>query len=109
MLDEGSSDLHITAGSPPAIRLDGQMVKLDLPVMTPADTEELVRGIAKDEQIKQLYENGGVGFRADLPRGRAFPRQPVPATGFHRHGGAADPATHPRHGARSGCRRRCTN
>jgi twitching motility protein PilT len=62
VLDEGSSDLHIAAGSPPAIRLDGQMVKLDLPVMTAADTEELARGIAKDVHIKRLFEDGGVDF-----------------------------------------------
>ena len=62
VLDEGSSDLHITAGSAPAIRLDGQMVKLQLPVMTPADTEELVRSFAKDEHIKRLFEQGGADF-----------------------------------------------
>ncbi len=62
VLEEGSSDLHITAGSPPAIRLDGQIVKLDLPVWSPADTEEGVRSIAKDEHIKKLFENGGVDF-----------------------------------------------
>ena len=47
---------------PPTLRLDGQIVKLDLPVMTPADTEELARSIAKDQHIKALYENGGVDF-----------------------------------------------
>ena len=62
VLEEKSSDLHITAGSPPAIRLDGQIVKLDLPVWTPADTEEGVRSIAKDEHIKRLFEQGGADF-----------------------------------------------
>ena len=61
-LEEGSSDLHISAGSPPTLRLDGQIIKLDLPVMTPADTEELARSMAKDIHIKNLYENGGVDF-----------------------------------------------
>ncbi len=62
VLDEGSSDLHITVGAPPTIRLDGQMVQLDMPILTPSDTEELVRGIAKDVQIKRLYEDGGADF-----------------------------------------------
>lgn len=61
-LEEGSSDLHVTVGSPPTIRLNGAMTKLDLPSLTPADTEEMVRGIAKDQQMKQLYENGGADF-----------------------------------------------
>ena len=61
-LDEGSSDLHVTVGSPPTIRINGAMTKLGLPALSPADTEELVRGIAKDQHIKQLYENGGADF-----------------------------------------------
>ncbi len=62
VLEEGSSDLHLSAGSPPAIRLDGQIVKLDLPVWTPADTEAGARSVAKDEHIKKLFEEGGVDF-----------------------------------------------
>ena len=62
VLEEGSSDLHITAGAPPSLRLDGQMVKLDVPALTAADTEELVRGFAKDEHIKRLFEQGGADF-----------------------------------------------
>ena len=62
VLEEGSSDLHITAGAPPSLRLDGQMVKLDVPALTASDTEELVRGFAKDEHIKRLFEQGGADF-----------------------------------------------
>ena len=62
VLEENSSDLHITAGSPPSLRLDGQMVKLDMPVLTASDTEEMVRGFAKDEHIKRLFEQGGADF-----------------------------------------------
>ena len=62
VLEEGSSDLHISVGSPPSLRLDGQILKLDMPPVTPADTEELVRSFAKDEQIKRLYEQGGADF-----------------------------------------------
>ena len=61
-LEEGSSDLHVTVGSPPTIRLNGAMTKLDMPALTAADTEEMVRGIAKDQQMKQLFENGGADF-----------------------------------------------
>lgn len=62
VLDEGSSDLHLTVGSPPTLRLDGSIVKLDLPVLSAADTEELVRSITKDEQLKKVYEQGGADF-----------------------------------------------
>ena len=62
VLEEGSSDLHVTVGAPPTIRLDGEMVQLDMPPVTSADAEELVRSFAKDEQIKRLYEQGGADF-----------------------------------------------
>jgi twitching motility protein PilT len=62
MLDEGGSDLHITAGSPPVMRLDGEITKLELPVMHASETEELVRSIAKDTHIKRLFEQGGADF-----------------------------------------------
>ncbi len=62
VLEEGSSDLHVTVGSPPSLRLDGEICKLDMPPVTAADTEELVRSFAKDEQIKRLYEQGGADF-----------------------------------------------
>ncbi len=62
VLEEGSSDLHISAGAPPSIRLDGQIVKLNLPAWSAADAEEGARSIAKDQHIKKLYEDGGVDF-----------------------------------------------
>ena len=62
VLEEGSSDLHITAGSPPTLRIDGQIVKLSMPPLTPADTEEMIRSFAKDEYIKRLLEHGGADF-----------------------------------------------
>ena len=73
MVDEGASDLHIEVGAPPMIRLHGDMTPLELPVLTPADTERLVKAIASDTHLQQIQEVGaadfGFGF-ADLARFR---------------------------------------
>ena len=39
MIENGASDLHLTTGSPPAIRINGDIVKVKLPALTPADTK----------------------------------------------------------------------
>jgi twitching motility protein PilT len=43
VVEKKASDLHITAGAPPMLRIRGSLVRLDgQPVLTPADTRELV-------------------------------------------------------------------
>ncbi len=73
VVDEEASDLHIEVGAPPMIRLHGEMTPLELPVLTPADTERLVKAIASEAQLQQIQEVGttdfGFGF-ADLARFR---------------------------------------
>jgi len=62
VVDEGASDLHIEVGAPPTIRLHGGMTPLDLPVLTPEDTEKYVRSIASDANMQTIREKGGVDF-----------------------------------------------
>ena len=52
-VDEDASDLHIEVGAAPSIRLHGEITQLDLPPLTPEDTERLVKSIA------QKYDNMG--------------------------------------------------
>ena len=40
----GASDVHIRAGAPPLIRVSGDLWPLDLPELTPEDTERIVLG-----------------------------------------------------------------
>lgn len=62
VVDEGVSDLHLEVGAPPVIRLRGEMTPLDLPDMTPADTERLVKSIAAPKHLQQIAECGGADF-----------------------------------------------
>jgi twitching motility protein PilT len=55
MVELGASDLHITAGTPPAVRVHGELHRLEgVPVLTPDLTQELLYRVLSTEQQKQL-------------------------------------------------------
>jgi twitching motility protein PilT len=57
MIDKGASDLHITTGSPPQLRIDGNLVPLRVPPMTPVDTKQLCYSILTDAQKVRFEED----------------------------------------------------
>ncbi|MEK6607626.1 MAG: type IV pilus twitching motility protein PilT [Myxococcota bacterium] len=57
MVDKGSSDLHITTGSPPQLRIDGQLIPLRLPPLTPTETKQLCYSILTDAQKVKFEED----------------------------------------------------
>src|SRR5262249_46265896 len=62
MLDKGASDLHITANSPPVLRIDGQIVPMRLDPMTPVDTKQLCYSILTDAQKLRFEEENEIDF-----------------------------------------------
>ncbi len=54
MVDRGASDLHITTGSPPQLRIDGELVPLKMNAMTPVETKQLCYSILTEEQKIQF-------------------------------------------------------
>ncbi|MDQ4040684.1 MAG: type IV pili twitching motility protein PilT, partial [Actinomycetota bacterium] len=55
VLERRASDLHITAGAPPTIRVRGRLTPLeDFPILTPADTREIVYSILSNDQRQRL-------------------------------------------------------
>ncbi len=56
MVSKGASDLHITAGLPPQVRIDGAVVPLNFPVMNGDETRRLAYSILNEEQ-KKRFEN----------------------------------------------------
>lgn len=55
MLENGASDLHITTGCPPQMRLNGHLVPMNYPVLGPAETKQLIYSVLTDAQ-KHRYE-----------------------------------------------------
>lgn len=60
--EERASDLHITVGAPPVLRIRGQLVKLEVPPLAPEDTERLVHSITSDANLQRLNEDLSVDF-----------------------------------------------
>jgi len=55
MVEKGASDMHITAGSPPVLRIDGSVVPLKLPPLSKADSKQLCYEMLTDEQ-REAFE-----------------------------------------------------
>jgi len=53
--EKGASDLHITAGNPPVLRIDGQLVIVDMPSLDKDATRNLIYSMLNDEQ-KTIFE-----------------------------------------------------
>ncbi len=62
VVNEGVSDLHIEVGAPPMVRLHGDLTPLNVPALTPEDTERLVKSIASDVHMQQIQEGGASDF-----------------------------------------------
>lgn len=58
----GASDLHITVGIPPVLRIDGRLTYLDHPPLSPPDTENLLTAITTHEQREIFLQRGEVDF-----------------------------------------------
>ena len=57
MIEKGASDLHITTGSSPRLRIDGKLVSVDHAPLLPADTKALCYSILTDAQKHKFEEN----------------------------------------------------
>jgi twitching motility protein PilT len=62
MVSRTASDLHIKAGSPPVVRVDGELHLLDEPVLTPEDTKDAAASIMTDKQIRRFSEHNEIDF-----------------------------------------------
>jgi twitching motility protein PilT len=57
MIEKGASDMHITTGSPPLLRVDGAIVPLKLPPLSPVDTKQLCYSVLTEEQKIHFEKN----------------------------------------------------
>jgi twitching motility protein PilT len=63
-----ASDLHLTAGAPPMIRLRGSLAPVDgLPKLTPTDTRETVYAILNTGQRQRLETEWQIDFAYSIP------------------------------------------
>jgi twitching motility protein PilT len=53
----GASDLHLSSGQPPVLRVDGKLIRLDKPPMSPEDCQRLIFSMLSNEQRRHLEQN----------------------------------------------------
>ncbi len=62
MVKRGGSDLFISAGFPPAIKVDGNVEKLSVHPLTPEHTQALALAVMNDKQRRDFEANKAVNF-----------------------------------------------
>src|SRR6266576_5132042 len=68
VLDRRAPGLHLTAGSPPMVRVRGRLSPLDgSPTLTPTDTREIVYSILSNDQRQRLETDWQVDFAYQIP------------------------------------------
>lgn len=56
LVDREGSDLHLRVGEPPVLRIHGDLIRTDLPVLKPEDIEQLIFGILNEERKQRFRE-----------------------------------------------------
>jgi twitching motility protein PilT len=62
LVDQNGSDLHITVGVPPQLRIQGKMVKVKIDPLTSQDTKELCYSVLTDAQKAEFEKNLEIDF-----------------------------------------------
>ena len=60
MIEKGASDMHITTSSPPLLRIDGSIVPLKHPPLSPVHTKALCYSVLTEEQKIQFEKNNAI-------------------------------------------------
>lgn len=66
-VEREGSDLHLVAGTPPCIRVNGEIIRLDAPSLSDTDMEGLIIPILKDYQRLTLEKDYELDFSYSIP------------------------------------------
>jgi len=67
MNEQGASDLHLVAGSPPALRIRGDIERVKYKVLDNDDLRAMLYEIAPEQKIKLFEESGDIDFGYEIP------------------------------------------
>ncbi|MGN6333519.1 MAG: type IV pilus twitching motility protein PilT [Motilibacteraceae bacterium] len=62
LVEVGGSDLHCKVGSPPRVRIDGRLRKLQAPSLRPSDTEHMVHEVLRSDLIEEFGRTNEADF-----------------------------------------------
>ena len=67
MVDQGASDLHLTSGSQPILRVNGELQRVRYQTLENDELQKMLYEIAPDHNIKQFEETGDIDFAYEIP------------------------------------------
>jgi twitching motility protein PilT len=67
MNEQGASDLHLTSGQPPALRIRGEIERVKYKVLDNDDLRSMLYEIAPEQKIKHFEETGDIDFGYEIP------------------------------------------
>jgi twitching motility protein PilT len=67
MIQQNASDLHLKVGRPPTLRVQGDLVPLEMPAMRPEDLKVLAEQVMTPKQVKEFSENKEADFAIGVP------------------------------------------
>jgi len=65
--DQGASDVHVSAGIPPLLRIRGEMVRLEMPPLSRDDAHAAIYDIMQDEHKRVFEEHRDIDFAFEIP------------------------------------------
>ncbi len=65
-VEQGASDIHVSAGERPALRIDGDVCRVDYPPLTAQETHSLIYELMNDSQRRTFQERLEVDFAFEL-------------------------------------------
>lgn len=71
-LQKGASDLHLSAGLPPMMRLHGEMTRLDAPAMDAEQLQAMLHEIMTDDQKQKFARDWDLDFAIEVPGSGRF-------------------------------------
>ena len=67
LVQRGASDLQLTVGRPPTLRLHGELTPLDMPPLRPEDLKGLAEQLMTPRQVKEFTDNKECDFAIGVP------------------------------------------
>ncbi len=67
MLEQKASDLHMSSGNPPILRINGELQRVDYPPLENDQLKTMLYEISPEYKIKHFEETGDVDFGYEIP------------------------------------------
>ena len=67
MVQQNASDVHLKVGRPPVLRVNGELVTLDMPPLKPEDVKQLAEHIMTPRQVREFTDNKEADFAIGVP------------------------------------------